>query len=390
MIAAAPAERARAPEAAGPARRRVLVGGLATGIAAALPAPSRADAGEPLRRLAAAKGLVYGTTISAAQIQSDAAFVALVLQQAGLVVPENDMKWQFMNRGAPGDDNFGPADRIVAFAVANGLVLRGHNLLWYHRTPRWFFDLPSPAAKERAVVARIEAMAGRYRGRVHSWDVVNEPIEPKDGRSDGLRKAVFLEALGPQYIDLAYRTARAADPKARLVVNEYDIELDTPEQEARRAALIALLRRMRTAGTPVDAVGIQGHLRAVGGPPLSAPKLRRFLAEIAALGLEIQITELDVTDEEAPAAIEARDRLVADAYRRFLDAVLVEPAVKMIVTWGLSDRYSWIVRKETNETRWRQDGLRSRPLPFDAGLAPKPAYRAMAEAFARAPPRKAG
>jgi endo-1,4-beta-xylanase len=372
------------------ARRRLLTGGLAAGIAAVLPAPSPAEPGEPLRRLAAAKGLVYGTAISAAQIQSDAAFVALVLRQAGLVVPENDMKWQFMNRGAPGDDNFGRADRIVDFAVANGLVLRGHNLLWYHRTPRWFFDLPSRDAKERAIVARVRAMAGRYRGKVRSWDVVNEPIEPKDGRPDGLRKAVFLEALGPQYLDLAYRTAREADPKARLVVNEYDIELDAPEQEARRAALIALLRRMGAAGTPVDAVGIQGHLRAVGGPPLSAPKLRRFLAEIAALGLDIEITELDVTDEGAPAAIEARDRLVADAYRRFLDAVLVEPAVKMIVTWGLSDRYSWIVRKETNEARWREDGLRSRPLPFDAGLAPKPAYWAMAEAFARAPPRKAG
>jgi endo-1,4-beta-xylanase len=390
MIAAARRQRARALDATGPARRRVLTSGLAAGIAAVLPAPSPAAPSEPLRRSAAARGLVYGTTISAAQIRNDAAFVALVLQQAGLVVPENDMKWQFMNRGAPGDDNFGPADRIVDFAVANGLVLRGHNLLWYHRTPLWFFDLPSRAAKERAIVARIQAMAGRYCGKVHSWDVVNEPIEPKDGRPDGLRKAVFLEALGPQYLDLAYRTAREADPKARLVVNEYDLELDAPEQEARRAALIALLRRMRAAGTPVDAVGIQGHLRAVGGSPLSAPKLQRFLAEIAALGLDIEITELDVTDEGAPAAIDARDRLVADAYRRFLDAVLVEPAVKMIVTWGLSDRYSWIVRKETNETRWRKDGLRSRPLPFDAGLAPKPAYGAMVEAFVRAPPRKAG
>ncbi len=390
MTAAPPRVRARGRAAAGPARRRVLKAGLAAGIAAALPAPSLAAPDEPLRRLAAAKGIVYGTTISAAQIRRDPAFVALVLHEAGLVVPENDMKWQFMNRGAPGDDDFGPADRIVDFAVANGLVLRGHNLLWYHRTPRWFFDLPSRAAKERAIVARIRAMVERYRGKIHSWDVVNEPIEPKDGRPDGLRKAVFLEALGPEYLDLAYRTARAADPKARLVVNEYDIELDAPEHEARRAALTALLRRMRAAATPVDAVGIQAHLRAVGGPPLSVAKLRRFLAEIAAMGLEIEITELDVTDEMAPAAIEARDRLVADAYRRFLDAVLVEPAVKMIVTWGLSDRYSWIVRKETNETRQRRDGLPSRPLPFDAELRPKPAYRAMAEAFALAPPRNPG
>jgi endo-1,4-beta-xylanase len=380
----------RAGNAAGLARRRLLTGGLAAGIAATLPDPSHAAAGEPLRRLAAKKGLVYGTTISAAQIESDPAFVALVLQQAGLVVPENDMKWQFMNRGAPGDDNFGPADRIVAFAGANGLVLRGHNLLWYHRTPHWFFELPSRDAKERAIVAHIRALAGRYRGKIHSWDVVNEPIEPKDGRPDGLRKAVFLEALGPEYLDLAYRTARAADPQARLVVNEYDIELDAPEQDARRAALIALLQRIRAAGTPVDAVGIQGHLRAVGGPPLSVPKLRRFLAEIAAMGLEIEITELDVTDELAPAAIEARDLLVADAYRRFLDAVLDQPAVKMIVTWGLSDRYSWIVRKQTHESRWRRDGLPSRPLPFDAALRPKPAAAAIAEAFAWAPPRRPG
>jgi endo-1,4-beta-xylanase len=373
-----------------PSRRRVLAGGLVAGLAGALPAAAGAGPEPTLRRLAAAKGLVYGTTISAAEIRSDRAFDALVVEETGLVVPENDMKWQDMNRGAPGDDDFGPADTVVDFAVKNRLVLRGHNLLWYFRTPPWFFDLPSRAAKEGAVVTRIETICGRYRGKVYCWDVVNEPIEPKDGRLDGLRQAVFLEALGPGYLDLAYRTARAADPKARLVVNEYDIELDAPEQDRRRAALLGLLRRMRARGTPVDAVGIESHLRAAGGPPLSAPKLRRFLAEIAAMGLEIQITELDVTDENAPADIARRDRLVADTYRRWLDAVLAEPAVKMIVTWGLSDRYSWIVRKETNPSRWRKDGLPSRPLPFDANLAPKPAFAAIAAAFEKASPRPEG
>ena len=378
-----------------PSRRRVLAGGVAAGLAGGVAAglagvlaePGDAAASSALRRLAAAKGLVYGTTISAAQIDSDPAFVALVLQQSGLVVPENDMKWQDMNRGAPGDDDFGPADTVVDFAVGNRLVLRGHNLLWYYRTPSWFFHLPSRAAKEQAVVTRIRTLVGRYRGKVSSWDVVNEPIEPKDGRPDGLRKAVFLDALGPGYLDLAYRTARDADPAARLVVNEYDIELDAPEQDRRRAALVAVLRGMRARGTPVDAVGIEGHLRAKGGPPLSVAKLRRFLAEIADLGLEIQITELDVTDEAAPADIARRDRLVADTYRRFLDAGLVEPAVKMVVTWGLSDRHSWIVRKETNPVRWRKDGLPSRPLPFDAELRPKPAFAAIAGAFEKASPR---
>jgi endo-1,4-beta-xylanase len=312
-----------------------------------------------------------------------------VLRQAGLVVPENDMKWQDMNRGGPGRDDYGPADTVAGFAVGGGLALRGHNLLWYYRTPHWFFTLPGRDAQRRAVVDHIRALAGRYRGMVHSWDVVNEPIEPKDGRSDGLRKAVFLEALGPEYLDLAYRTAHEADPTARLVVNEYDVELDTPDHEARRTALLDLLQRMRRAGTPVDAVGIQAHLSAVGGPPFSPARLRRFLADIAGLGLSIQITELDVTDEHAPADTALRDQLVADAYRRFLDAALDEPAVKMVVTWGLSDRHSWIVRRETNEVKWRADGLPSRPLPFDAALRPKPAFTAMAEAFAHAPSRAA-
>ena len=376
-----------------PSRRRLLATGLAllgTGAVTLRSLRSRAAETVTLRKLAAEKGLLYGTTVAAAQITGDPPFADLVRQEASLVVAENEMKWQVINRGAPGDDDFAPADTIATFAAANKLVLRGHNLLWYHRTPEWFFDLPDKAAQRQAVVEHIQQLAGRYRGRIHSWDVVNEPIEPKDGRPDGLRTAVFLETLGPEYLDLAYRTARDADPNARLVVNEYDVELDAPEQEARRIALLHLLEGMRRAGTPVDAVGIQAHLTAAGGPPFSASLLRRFLADIASLGLTIQITELDVTDEKVPADVTARDNLVADTYRRFLNAALDEPAVKMVVTWGLSDRHSWIVRRETYQAKWRIDDAASRPLPFDADLEAKPAFDAIAGAFAHAPERKAG
>ena len=375
-----------------PNRRRFLAAGLATlgsGVSTALPVLSHAEETFALRKLASEKGLLYGTTISARQITGDPRFVDLVLQQTGLVVAENDMKWQVMNRGARGDDDYGPADTVAAFALENDLALRGHNLLWYHRTPNWFFDLDNRQDIEAAIVERIRGLAGRYRGMVHSWDVVNEPIEPKDGRPDGLRTGLFLEMFGPDYLDLAYRTAREADPAARLVVNEYDVELDTPEQEVRRTTLLNLLERMRRSGTPVDAVGVQAHLSCAGGPPFSAARLRRFLADVAGLGLTIQITELDVTDENAPADEAVRDRLVADAYSRFLDAALDEPAVKMVVTWGLSDRHSWIVRKETHESKWRADGLPSRPLPFDADLKPKPAFEAIAQAFVHAPQRAA-
>jgi endo-1,4-beta-xylanase len=374
-------------------RRRFLAGGLAVaagGIGFIRPVAGDADEQKALRKLAAKKGLVYGTTISAAQILGDPPFVDLAVRQAGAVVAENDMKWQVMNRGARGDDDYGPADVVADFAHENDLALRGHNLLWYHRTPSWFFDLSSRGEIERAIVEHIKGLAGRYRGRVHSWDVVNEPIEPKDGRPDGLRTGVFLEMFGPDYLDLAYRTAREVDPNARLVVNEYDVELDDPEQEARRTALLNLLGRMQRTGVPVDAVGVQAHLSCAGGPPFSPARLRRFLAELAGLGLTIQITELDVTDENAPADVAVRDRLVAETYARFLDTALDEPAVKMVMTWGLSDRHSWIVRRETHDSKWRHDGLSSRPLPFDADLKPKPAFEAIAQAFAHAPERAAG
>jgi endo-1,4-beta-xylanase len=376
-----------------PSRRRLLATGLAllgTGAVTLRSLRSRAAETVTLRNLAAEKGLLYGTTVAAAQITGDRPFADLVRQEASLVVAENEMKWQVINRGAPGDDDYAPADTIANFASANKLVLRGHNLLWYHRTPEWFFDLPDRTAQGQAVVEHIHQLAGRYRGRIHSWDVVNEPIEPKDGRPDGLRTAVFLETLGPEYLDLAYHSARDADPNARLVVNEYDVELDAAEHEARRIALLHLLEGMRRSATPVDAVGIQAHLTAAGGLPFSPPLLRRFLSDIASLGLTIQITELDVTDEKAPADVAVRDRLVADTYRRFLDAALDEPAVKMVVTWGLSDRHSWIVRRETYQTKWRTDNSASRPLPFDADLEAKPAFDAIAGALAHAPQREAG
>jgi endo-1,4-beta-xylanase len=375
---------------ADPDRRRILAAGLAALWGCTIPSSGNAAETVMLRKAAAEKGLLYGTTISAEQINDDHEFVRLVLQQAGLVVAENDMKWSIMNRGTRGDDDYGPADTVAAFALENNLALRGHNLLWHHRTPSWYFKLNARSELERAIVEHIQAMVGRYRGMVHSWDVVNEPIEPKDGRSDGLRNGVFLEKLGPDYIDLAFQTARETDPAARLVVNDYDLEFDTPEQEARRTTLLNLLERMQRSGTPVDVVGIETHLSCAGGPPFSASRLRRFLAELAGLGLTIQITELDVTDENAPADPVVRDSLVADAYSRFLDAALDEAAVKMVVTWGLSDRHSWIVRRETHEAKWRSDGAPSRPLPFDPDLKPKPACEAIAHAFANAPGRAPG
>jgi endo-1,4-beta-xylanase len=363
-------------------RRRLLAAPLLPlarlGVAAADEAP-------PLKDLARAKGILYGCCVTAAQLAAGDDFTALVLRECACLVAENEMKWQWMSH-REGEADYTMPDRIIEFATSHGLALRGHNLLWYWRTPDWFKDLRDPAAAEAAMLRRIFGMVGRYRGRIRSWDVVNEPTRPRDGRPDALRTAVFLERLGPQYLDRAYRAAREADPTARLVVNEYDLVYADPPFEAKRAAVLRLLERMKAAGTPVDALGVQAHL-AARRYCFAAPPLRRFLADVAALGLEIEVTELDCTDEYAPPAAAERDRWAADEYRRFLEVALAEPAVKVLMTWGLADRHSWIVRHENNPAGQRSDGLPSRPLPFDAALARKPAWSALAEALRGAPPR---
>ncbi len=369
-----------------PSRRDLILGSLAGLAASSLPswAPA-AEVRPPLRDLAMAKGLLYGTTVADVQLFPGDDFTDLVVREAACIVPENEMKWFLMSEH-PDQADYEVPDRMVKFAGDHELMFRGHNLLWYWKTPYWFQELPDRRASVQSMLRRIGDLAGRYKGRIHSWDVVNEPIRVEDGRGDYLRAAIFVEQIGPEYLDLAYGAARAADPKARLVFNEYDVEYDTPEQDQKRLAVLKVLEGMKARGTPVDVLGVQGHL-TIGRHKMSDRKFRQFLRDVAQMGLEIQITELDVSDELAPAGIPERDRLIADEYRHFLDVALDEPAVRMVMTWGLSDRHSWIVRHETNEMYWRQDGVDSRPLPFDAALQPKPAWEAIATALANAPKR---
>jgi endo-1,4-beta-xylanase len=340
----------------------------------------------PLKELARAKGISYGSCISAAQIAAQDDFTALVLRECECIVPENEMKWWSISH-RPGEEDFLVPDRMMDFAGRFQLAVRGHNLLWYFCVPDWFKMLPDRKSTEAAVVHHITDMVSRYRGRVFCWDVVNEPIYVEHGRQDNLRTTLFVDKLGPEYFDIAYRAARTADPEVTLVINEYDLEYDTPEQDAKRGAVLKLLERTKAAGIPIDGLGIEAHLVA-SHFPFSQVKLRRFLAEVAAMGFQIQITELDSTDEFAPALISERDRCIADEYRRFLETALDEPAVKVLVTWGLSDRHSWIVRGEVGPEASRNDGLPSRPLPFGRALTPKPAWTAIAQALQNAPARQ--
>ncbi len=184
---------------------------------------------------------------------------------------------------------------------------------------------------------------------------------------------------------MAFALARQACPTALRVYNDYDLELATQEHEARRRALLALLDRLRRRNVPVEAVGLQCHLRSDTFAAFNPAVFRRFLDQLAARGLQILITELDVLDL-MEGDIATRDAAVAAIYREFLATALDEQAVVALLTWGLSDRYTWLTGR-TSDKFWRLDGTPTRPLPFDSQLRPKPAYAALCEELATAPRR---
>jgi endo-1,4-beta-xylanase len=182
--------------------------------------------------------------------------------------------------------------------------------------------------------------------------------------------------LGPNYIDLAFHTAASADPNAMLVYNDFGVDYDTGRDEAKRNAILKLLERLKKQGTPVDALGIQAHLQADSHRDFNASKFSAFLRNVADLGLKILITELDVVDQKLFAAKETRDRIIAGIYEDYLTVALQEPAVISVITWGLSDRYTYI-----SESHPRTDGDFPRPLPLDQDLNPKLAWNAIARTF---------
>jgi endo-1,4-beta-xylanase len=364
-------------------RRRLLALAAATAAFRPAYAETTVDAGAPLRDIAAARGIAFGTYVYDEMLRREDEYTHLAEREAALVT-SSSFHWAHVAPTPEGADFSGP-DRVAAWAAAHRLGLRGHTLLWGEATPRWFAALSDRAAAVAAVEAHIAAMGRHFAGRLQSWDVVNEAIKVNEGHEDGLRRSVLYDRIGPDYLDLAFRAARAADPATRLVYNEFDLELALPEHEEKRRVLLGLVDGFKRRGTPIDAIGLQSHLSTDGMAQFDERRFARFLDEIAARGLEIMLTELDVIDRRAPADITLRDAAVADTYRRYLDVALANTAVKTVIGWGLTDRNSWI--DWDNPRTKRADGLHPRPLAFDEMFRPKPAYFAIAAALRAAPAR---
>lgn len=376
--------------------RRTLLGGAA---AACLPPPAEAapDFG-PLGRpswaadgpqgTAARKGLAFGAAVPSNLLTHSEAFRTILARDCGLLLGNNEMKMAVV-MPEPGRTDFAPADSIVRFARSHGQHLRGHALVWHEALPGWVAPLLGRADARQAedfLRRWITTVAGRYRGLIESWDVVNEamagygPIH----RDDGLRETPWLAALGPDTIDLAFRLAHETDPQAALAWNEDSLEHAFDWVEVKRTRILKRLEGMRSRGVPIRRFGIQAHL--VSDQPFDPKVFRRFLRDLGQLGLGIEITELDIDDKAFPADAAIRDRAVADFARRFLDVALDEPALLNVVTWGLFDGDTWL---NDHPDHRRRDGLRQRPLPLDEAMRPKPFRDALIAAFRHAPDHSA-
>ncbi|MDV6287440.1 endo-1,4-beta-xylanase [Streptomyces rochei] len=327
---------------------RAAAAGLvaAAALTAAAHSAEAAEAADTLGSAAAAQGRYFGTAVAAGHL-GEADYAATLDREFNSATPENEMKWD-ATEPSRGTFTFSAADRVVDHARAQGMDVRGHTLVWHSQLPSWVGALGA-ADLRGAMNDHINQVMGRYKGQIHSWDVVNEAFQ--DGGSGARRSSPFQDKLGDGYIEEAFRTARAADPAAKLCYNDYN----TDGVNAKSTAVYTMVKDFKARGVPIDCVGFQGHFNSNSPVPAD---LRANLQRFADLGVDVQITELD---------IEGSGTAQADAYARVVDACLAVDRCTGITVWGVTDKYSW-----------RSGGT---PLLFDGNYDAKPAYDAVLAAL---------
>ena len=282
-------------------------------------------AGSTLRDLAEAKGSYFGTAVTQSNL-SNSTLTAVAGTQFDMVTPGNEMKWDTTESSA-NNFNFGPGDQIVSFAKSHSMRVRGHTLVWHSQLPSWVSNLPT-AQVQAAMENHITTQATHYKGQVYSWDVVNEPFN-EDG---SLRTSVFYNAMGSGYIADALRTARAADPNAKLYLNDYNIE----GTNAKSDAMYQLVSSLKSQGVPIDGVGLESHFIVGQVPSTMKANIQRFTA----LGLDVAITELD--DRMQVPASAANLAQQATDYATVINNCLAVSRCVGVSQWGVGDADSWI------------------------------------------------
>lgn len=381
-------------------RREMLSGGLVLMASACASPTTRTRVAEnSLDALARRGGRRFGSAVAWGAPGADRgsfanpAYAALLERECGLLVPENELKWQW-TRPSAGEFDFRQMDAIADYARAKGFGLRGHTLFWAPEKwyPKWLVDhdfgsRPAGAA-EALLTGHVRTVCRRYGRRIYSYDVVNEAVQPETG---AIRDTVLTRAMGGEaMLDLMFHAARAEAPHAELVYNDYMSWERGTEDETHIIGVLKLLEGFRRRGTPVDALGIQSHIRLLKDLPVadivreSEGPWRRFLDEVVAMGYQLVITEFDVNDKKAPDDVAVRDRMVADYASAYLDLMFSYDQLRDVLAWGMVDRYSWLTGFDP-----RSDKSIKRGTPYDQDFRPKPLREAIAAAFAAAPRRRA-
>jgi endo-1,4-beta-xylanase len=372
-------------------RRQALGAGaaaFASGAVAAAP-KSRPVTPGSLDALARRSGRRFGAAVGWSRPGADRGsfanprYASILERECELLVPENELKWQW-SRPAPDKFDFRQFDAIADYAARKRFKLRGHTLFWTPTKwyPKWLAQTHfSTAAEARDLLTtHVRTVCRRYGDRIYSYDVVNEAVQPETG---AIRDTNVTRAIGGEaFLDLMFHEARAEAPHAQLVYNDYMSWERVREDETHMRGVLKLLEEFRKRGTPVDALGVQSHIRLLERDSVahivrrSERPWRRFLDEVVAMGYQLEITEFDVNDRMAPTNIAVRDRMVADYARAYLDVMLDYPQLGDIMCWGMCDRYSWLEGFDH-----RRDKAPKRGTPYDRSFRPKPLRQSIAEAF---------
>ncbi|MCO6009018.1 endo-1,4-beta-xylanase [Actinoallomurus purpureus] len=309
-----------------------------------------ASAASTLNQLAKAQGRYFGSATDNPEL-SDTAYTAILgSDEFGAITPGNSMKWD-ATEPSQGQFSYTKGDAVVSFAKARGQIVRGHTLLWHQQLPGWLTSGSWTAAQLTSILQNhIANVAGHYKGQVYSWDVVNEPFN-----DDGTyRSDLWSNTLGTGYIATALKAARAADPNAKLYINDYNID----GTGAKSDAMYNLVKSLQAQGVPIDGVGFQGHLAIQYGFPTN---MQQNLQRFADLGVDVAITELDVRMVLPADATKVATQ--AQYYTNVVKACLGVSRCVGITIWDYTDKYSWIPGVFSGQ---------GSALPWDENLAKKP------------------
>lgn len=308
-----------------------------------------ASAAGSLGAAAAQSGRYFGTAVAASKL-GNSTYSGILDREFNMVTAENEMKWDTVEPSR-GSFNFGPGDQIMSHTQAHGQRMRGHTLVWHSQLPSWVGSIGDAGTLRSVMDNHITQTMSHYKGKIYAWDVVNEAFA--DGGSGAHRSSVFQNVLGDGFIEEAFRTARNADPAAKLCYNDYNIE---NWSDAKTQGVYRMVRDFKSRGVPIDCVGFQSHFSS-SGPPAS---FQTTLSNFAALGVDVQITELDIA--QAPAT----------AYANTVQACLNVARCTGVTVWGIRDSDSW----RTGEN----------PLLFDNNGNSKAAYSSVLNTLNAASP----